>query len=154
MKKNEQKEINYVMGVKYQLEENPPIQNRRALGRDGRLDWFEKGRVRAEELIRDGVFSYLDHDQVVRAQSLAHETYEAAVRLASERSDENIYTPRTLRELKLEPCATCNFILYCKDRGTTCSAFRAYVGKAGCQDGLKFTVQVPDMPWEKSFRGE
>lgn len=149
----QKREINYLMGVRYQLEENPPIMNHKALGPDGRMDWFERGRVRAEELIRDGVFDYLDSDEIAKAQELAHETFQAALAAASERSEENIYTPRSLRELQLEPCANCNFILYCRNKGTTCPEFRSYVAKAACNEGLKFSVKVPDTPWEKSFRG-
>lgn len=55
-----------------------------------------------------------------------------------------------LKQIPIEPCASCQFIAFCKEHSMTCSVFRGYVHK----NQPELAVRVPDKHWSDSWRDD
>lgn len=139
----------YEQGMRHQLAvRNPKIVPRPEWSGP---DYFARGRVVGRDMIRGGYDRCTDPEQIAQAQEIAREAFEQAYDAASRyHVAGNTVTKKTFDQMELEPCATCDLILYCRDNEMTCSAFRAFVSNvAGKVNSIR--VRVPDKRWDESF---
>ena len=152
MKRSESNAKLYEEGLEWQLRHKTP---RVVLKKEWRgPDYFGRGRLAGHEMLLSGYDPRENRHAIQTAQAEATEAYEQATRVAAMyRAEGNVVTKRTFEQMELEPCATCDLIIYCRDNEMTCSAFRAYVTEAGGKNAA-FKARVPDKTWSDSFREE